>query len=209
VFYNKVQNATQDGYTDFKQLNFSNKNGYLYSFTGLRGDAKRLYHNIKQGKEKRVSLVKAPTPSDQAKHIEKADLVIWACGYQTKYMPIKDPDNQIIDHSQKVPFTQYDVDQRCRVITSDNSLLAKVYGSGLAFPLRTNDGMVMPEAGKPNPRADSFSLYSNYVANTLLQNLLPKSKLDVKNQILGRTAKLPIKTEKAIVQKPQSKQQPI
>jgi hypothetical protein len=124
-------------------------------------------------------------------------------------MPIKDPDNQIIDHSQKVPFTQYDVDQRCRVITSDNSLLAKVYGSGLAFPLRTNDGMVMPEAGKPNPRADSFSLYSNYVANTLLQNLLPKSKLDVKNQILGRTAKLPIKNEKAIVQKPQSKQQPI
>jgi hypothetical protein len=54
VFYNKVQIATQDGYTEFKQMNFSNKNGYLYSFTGLRGDAKRLYHSIKSGKERRV-----------------------------------------------------------------------------------------------------------------------------------------------------------
>jgi hypothetical protein len=33
---------------------FSNKNGYLYSFTGLRGDAKTLYKQIKEGKEKRV-----------------------------------------------------------------------------------------------------------------------------------------------------------
>lgn len=48
--------------------------------------------------------------------------------------------------------------------------------------------MVMPEFGKPNPRADSFSLYSNYVANTLLQNLLPKSKIDMKSHVLGRTS---------------------
>jgi len=53
-----------DGYTEFKQLNFSNKNGYLYSFTGLRGDAKRLYHNIKSDREKRVQLIRAPLPVD-------------------------------------------------------------------------------------------------------------------------------------------------
>jgi hypothetical protein len=41
---------------------FSNKNGYLYSFTGLRGDAKRLYKSIQKGEEKRVELVKAETP---------------------------------------------------------------------------------------------------------------------------------------------------
>jgi hypothetical protein len=105
-------------------------------------------------------------------------------------LPIKDPDLQTIQHSQKVPFTQYDVDQRCRIITSDNSLLSKTFGTGLAFPVRTNDGMVIPEAGKPNPRADSFSLYSNYVANTILSNLLPKSKIDVKHQFMNRTVKV-------------------
>lgn len=92
VFYNRVQNAQADGYTEFKSLNFSNKNGYLYSFTGLRGDAKRLYHNIHSGREKRVKLVKAPTVAEQAKFVNEADLVIWACGYQTKDIPIKDQD---------------------------------------------------------------------------------------------------------------------
>jgi hypothetical protein len=43
VFYSRVKEAEFDGYTDFKALNFSNKNGFLYSFTGLRGDAKKLY----------------------------------------------------------------------------------------------------------------------------------------------------------------------
>ena len=80
----------------------------------------------------------------------------------------------------KVPFTQYDVDQKCRIITSDNMILTKTFGSGLAYPLRTNDGMIMSEAGKVNPRADSFSLYSNFVANTMLGNLLPKSRLENK-----------------------------
>ena len=89
--------------------------------------------------------------------------------------------------SAKVPFTQFDVDQRCRIITSDNGLLMKIFGSGLAYPVRTNDGMILPEAGKFNPRADSFSLYMNYVANTLLSNLLPKTRLQNKNH---RTVRL-------------------
>mmetsp|Transcript_9011 Transcript_9011/g.11014 ORF Transcript_9011/g.11014 Transcript_9011/m.11014 type:complete len:96 (+) Transcript_9011:53-340(+) len=63
----------------------------------------------------------------------------------------------------------------------------KTFGSGLAYPVRTNDGMTVPEAGKANPRADSFSLYTNYVANTLLSNLLPKTRLMNKNH---RTVRL-------------------
>lgn len=55
-----------------------------------------------------------------------------------------------------------------------------MFGSGLAFPLRTNDGMVIPDTNKMNPRADSYSLYNNYVANQMLMNILPKSKLDHK-----------------------------
>ena len=38
--------------------------------------------------------------------------------------------------------------------------------------------MVAPEAGKLNPRADSFSLYMNHVANAMLTSLLPKGKLE-------------------------------
>jgi hypothetical protein len=56
----------------------------------------------------------------------------------------------------------------------------KTFGSGLAFPMRSNDGQMVPDKGKPNPRADSFSIYLNFVANTMLQNLLPKNRLDLK-----------------------------
>ena len=106
-------------------------------------------------------------------------MVIWACGYQTNKIDLKDFDQKRINLSQKRPFTQFDVDQKCRVITSDNSLLTKTFGSGLAFPLRTNDGMAHPDKDKvnANPRADSYSLYLNYVANQVLMNLLPHSKL--------------------------------
>lgn len=65
----------------------------------------------------------------------------------------------------KIPFTQFDVDNKCRLVTSDSNLLTKTFGSGLAFPMRSNDGMIIPDSGKLNPRADSFSLYLNFVAN--------------------------------------------
>jgi hypothetical protein len=41
----------------------------------------------------------------------------------------------------KVPYTQHDIDSKCRLITADNNLLLKLFGSGLAFPMRSNDGM--------------------------------------------------------------------
>ena len=62
VFYNQVRAAEADGYGEFKKTCFTNKSGYLYSFTGLRGDAKRLYKSITKGEEKRVRLILAPTP---------------------------------------------------------------------------------------------------------------------------------------------------
>ena len=64
VFYSKVKDAEFDGYTDFKQISFSNKNGFLYSFTGLRGDAKKLYKRVQRGEENRIELIKAETSEE-------------------------------------------------------------------------------------------------------------------------------------------------
>lgn len=49
IFYKKVLDAENDGYTNYNKSDFSNSNGYLYSFTGLRGDAKNLYQSIVSG----------------------------------------------------------------------------------------------------------------------------------------------------------------
>jgi hypothetical protein len=57
VFYNKVSDAELDGYTEFEPEKFQKKDGYLYSFTGLRGDAKELYLRVMRGQERRVTLI--------------------------------------------------------------------------------------------------------------------------------------------------------
>jgi len=72
--------------------------------------------------------------------VKDADLVFWACGYQTNKIPIKDSDGKELHLQQNIPHTQYDVDGKCRICVGDGSLLTKTFGSGIAYPTRTNDG---------------------------------------------------------------------
>ena len=51
-----------------------------------------------------MKLVKAPTPEEQAKYIKDADLVIWACGYQTNKIPVKDHEGKEVTLSQKIAY---------------------------------------------------------------------------------------------------------
>jgi len=57
VFYNTVKAAHDDGYFEYDKKKFPKILGLLYGFTGLRGDAKDLYKEIKTGKEKRIKLI--------------------------------------------------------------------------------------------------------------------------------------------------------
>ena len=54
---------------------------------------------------------------------------------------IKNQEGVEIPLSQKVAFTQYDVDAKCRIQTIDGTILTKSFGTGIAYPTRTNDGM--------------------------------------------------------------------
>ena len=80
--------------SDFDDKIFSRKDGYLYSYTGLRGNAKTLYKRIISGAEKRIKLIAAPTYLEQQKYVYAADLVIWSCGYQTNKIQIKNHDGK-------------------------------------------------------------------------------------------------------------------
>ncbi len=58
-----------------------------------------------------------------------------------------------------------------------NQVLTKVFACGVGYPVRTKDGAGAKTDPFKNPRADSFSLYMNFVGDLLLKNLLPKNKL--------------------------------
>ncbi len=69
--------------------------------------------------------MKACSAAEQGTYIKGADLVIQAFGYQTNNIPIFDYEKKPVNLSQKQPFSQYDVDAKCRLVTSDNHLLTK------------------------------------------------------------------------------------
>jgi len=63
---------------------------------------------------------------------------------------------------------------------ADGSLLTKCFGIGIAYPVRTKDGMTSADPIKSNPRADSFTLYMNFIGDQILKGILPKQKI-IKN----------------------------
>lgn len=62
VFFKDSKEAKNFNYNDYDKTR--EKDGYIYAFSGLRGDAKQLYKDIIDEKESRVSLVKAETPNE-------------------------------------------------------------------------------------------------------------------------------------------------
>jgi hypothetical protein len=190
VFYDTCREAHKDGYEDYSKKDFPKMSCILYGYTGLRGDAKELHKQIRTGKEKRVQLVQAKTPEDQAVHVKDADIVIWACGYQTNKIYVRNQQGKkiqmssqsMIDHKT---ISQYDVDDYSRLYLADgHKVLAKTFGAGIAYPQRRSDGMMLPKKDLKfdvtfykYPRVDSFDLYRNYVGDTILKNILPKHKI--------------------------------
>lgn len=121
--------------------------------------------------------MKAESPEAQKPYVDEADIVIWACGYQTNVIKIHDVNKKELSLSQKVPNTQFDVDGKGRVLLADGNVLNKVFACGVGFPVRTKDGGPGNPDPSKNPRADSFSLYMHTVGELLLKSFLPRRKI--------------------------------
>ena len=86
----------------------------------------------------------------------------------------------------RVTLSQYDVDDDCRLYTADGKhVLARVFGAGIAYPQRRSDGMLLRKKDLrfdvtfyKFPRVDSFDLYRNFVAEVILKNIFPRTKLN-------------------------------
>ena len=65
----------------------------IYPFRGLRGDAKRLWMDKKDGSERRLQLKELPTPRAMADTLRtmRPLVVVWAGGYAANTVPIFDP----------------------------------------------------------------------------------------------------------------------
>ena len=95
-------------------------------------------------------------------YINEADLVIWACGYATNFIPIYDfglngaqKNVRPLILSQRQPGAQFDVDNKCRLLLENGVILSKIFGAGIGYPVRTNDGKTI------HPKTDGASSLVN------------------------------------------------
>jgi len=138
VYFSSVKEAKKHNYTSYNPRVYHKPEGFIYGYTGLRGDAKDLYMAL--DKEKRVELIQSETIEDQGKYIEKADLVIWACGYQTNEIPLYDQKGEKIKLSTQEIVNgkstcQYDANFKCKPIVEDaKGVVANTLVSGIAYP---------------------------------------------------------------------------
>lgn len=63
MYYSELKEAKHDNYEEYPRELYKHDKTTVYPFSGLRGDAKKLYHKIKSGKEERVRLVQIANAS--------------------------------------------------------------------------------------------------------------------------------------------------
>jgi hypothetical protein len=172
VFYSTEQDAISDGYTSYDRRAL-NKQGRVYPFIGIRGDAKELYRKIIRGEEKRVQLIK--TFDDQHEYIQNADIVVWACGYNTNSIPIKDfrgnPVELYLDETGMI-----EVDKELHVMNRSKVSIRNLYGFGQGYSTKAPEMINGKKA-----RADSIHLYNTHISMKLyrsLEGLLNKINVD-------------------------------
>ena len=68
--------------------------------------------------------------------MDEADLVIWACGYETNSIPMADSKGEAFQLSKQQEICcQVDVDKNCRIYLADGGhVLTRAFGSGIGYP---------------------------------------------------------------------------
>eukprot|EP00347_Sterkiella_histriomuscorum_P021429 403334007 len=160
VYYSSVVLAQADNYQDYDPKLDVSKGGIVYPFTGIRGDAKELHRKIKKGQESRIELIRADTTHEQKLYTKRADVVIFACGYQSNYVRVHDHNGQRLELKRlgENKTSSVEVDNQCRIVSGvTGKPLDRLFGIGLGFSLKTTDNLVQAEQ-RSNAKADSVGL---------------------------------------------------
>ena len=168
VYYSNEKEALNDGYNVYNPKDAVNKNGNVYPFVGIRGDAKELYRNIVKNKEPRVKLIKTKDFNEQLKYIKEASVVIWACGYTTNGINFFNYRNAKVDFLEDGEGGPCEVNKELRVLDSLRHPIKGLYGIGQGYSTFSIE-IVNEKKG----RADSINLYNTYIAKKLYKSLEP------------------------------------
>lgn len=172
-YYQTQKEAEADGFGFCP----TDRSGAVNTFTGLREDAKRLYKDIRSGKENRIRFcqVKAGGSTKvQEKAFDEADVIIWSCGYGTNAVPIYNATGielPVVNGSGQVK-----VDVKGRLVRSVVSkkdkqpreiVVDRILGVGIGFGLPSPTREMKSET-----RSDGVAVYQRRGASLMLAEIL-------------------------------------
>eukprot|EP00602_Paraphysomonas_sp_CaronLab_P005741 CAMPEP_0185032342 /NCGR_PEP_ID=MMETSP1103-20130426/20321_1 /TAXON_ID=36769 /ORGANISM="Paraphysomonas bandaiensis, Strain Caron Lab Isolate" /LENGTH=1063 /DNA_ID=CAMNT_0027568195 /DNA_START=198 /DNA_END=3389 /DNA_ORIENTATION=+ len=179
VFYSCKKDADKDKYTSYDGVN---KQGQIHAFSGLRGDAKNLYRNIRTGIETRVRML--AVGADGTHHqtmytrlCDEAHVIIWACGYgaNTSYSIVDSTDKPIDVYYKR---GQVEVNDAAEVLSLKHDSMASesqsplpvgnLLATGLGFGLNVSGDT----GGGGMSKADGVAVYLKRAATLILSHVL-------------------------------------
>ena len=137
IYYPCVQDALDDGYTEFNEDDICPISKRVFRFAGFRLDSRDLIMRARgiggRPAEPRLALHQLLTHDPEAVAImDRADLVIAALGYRPLALPVFEDDGMpIVLHAQTGPSAPM-VDEFCRVIDAQCRPITGLLGIGLA-----------------------------------------------------------------------------
>jgi hypothetical protein len=165
VYYPNEEEAASENYTNYNPREACNKQGRVYPFIGIRGDAKDLYNKILHNEESRVKLIHTQSNKEQINYINEADVIIWACGYITNNITFHDARNHTVEFTQDESGL-LEVDKQLQLLNKNKVSIKNLYGLGQGYSTKTPEVINGKKA-----RADSIHIYNTYIASKLYRSL--------------------------------------
>jgi len=175
VYYPSEEDAIEDNYTLYNKKEALNKQGKIYPFIGIRGDAKELYRKIVNGEEKRINLVRTSSNEEQKRYIQEADYIVWACGYNSNNVKILDSKNHLIDLLLE-DSGMIEVSKQLNILNKNKEPIKNLFGIGQGYSTKAPEIINGKKA-----RADSIHLYNTHISQRLynsLQGFFSKNNID-------------------------------
>lgn len=175
VYYPSEQDALDDNYTVYNKKEAINKQGKIYPFIGIRGDAKELYRKIIKGEEKRITFLKTSSNEEQKRYIQDSDYVIWACGYNSNNLKVLDSKNHPIEFLLE-DGGMVEVSKQLNILNKNKEPIKNLFGIGQGYSTKAPEIINGKKA-----RADSIHLYNTHISHRLynsLQGLFSKNNID-------------------------------
>ncbi|RLN89231.1 hypothetical protein BBJ28_00002610 [Nothophytophthora sp. Chile5] len=166
-YYGSKKDAEADGADGSR----TDRSGCVNTFTGLREDAKRLYKNVKVGRELRVRLFQVNPNGSQtvaAKAFETASAIVWGTGYRTRVLPGLDATGKPVRFQETNGVIKLDSKARLQPLglSACSGKPPSILGLGLGFSLRS----AVDEMGTET-RADGVTVYHRRGAVLVLEAL--------------------------------------